>query len=74
MIREIIRPTSKKLVYNLPKEYINKEIEIIIFPFSEIKQQSKQKTENNFIDKLSSNPIALDKSKSFFSRDEANER
>ena len=74
MIREIIRPTSKKLVYTLPSAYINKDIEIIIFPFSEIKSHVKKNRHKGFIENLALNPRALVKKQSFFTRDEANER
>ena len=75
MIREILRPTSRKLTYNLPKEYINKEIEIIIFPFTEtISTVKKHKQNRGFIDNLASKPISVEKKISFFTREEANER
>ncbi len=34
MLREIIRPTSENYNIHIPKEYINKEIEILILPFT----------------------------------------
>lgn len=34
MIREIIRPSSSNYNIHIPEEYINKEIEILILPFS----------------------------------------
>lgn len=34
MIREIIRPSSNNYNIHIPEEYINKEIEILILPFS----------------------------------------
>ncbi len=32
MIREIIRPQGKTYTINIPEEYINKEVEIIMLP------------------------------------------
>jgi len=34
MIREIIRPSSNNYTIHIPEEYINKEVEILVFPFS----------------------------------------
>jgi len=34
MYREIIVPTSQKYILNIPKEYIDQEIEILVLPFS----------------------------------------
>lgn len=34
MIREIIRPTTNSYNITIPEEYINKEIEILVLPFS----------------------------------------
>ncbi len=36
MIREIVRTQNEKLVINIPKEYIGKDLEILIFSGSEI--------------------------------------
>ncbi len=33
MIREIIRPKSQEYTVRLPKEYLNREVEILILPF-----------------------------------------
>ena len=32
MVREIIEPNSTKFILNLPKEYVNTKLEIIIVP------------------------------------------
>ena len=32
MIREITRPQTTQHIINIPKEYIDKEIEILVFP------------------------------------------
>ena len=34
MIREILRPNSNNLTISIPNEYINQEIEFIMFPLS----------------------------------------
>ena len=34
MVREIIRPLSNNYNIHIPEEYINKEVEILILPFS----------------------------------------
>jgi len=34
MVREIIRPLSNNYNIHIPDEYINKEVEILILPFS----------------------------------------
>ena len=34
MVREIIRPSSNNYTIHIPEEYINKEVEILIFPCS----------------------------------------
>ncbi len=36
MIREIVRTQNEKLVINIPKEYIGKDLEILIFSGNEI--------------------------------------
>jgi len=38
MIREVIKPTSGDLHIKLPDEYINKEIEFILFPLESIEK------------------------------------
>lgn len=34
MVREIIKPVSEVYNLHIPKEYINKRVEILILPFS----------------------------------------
>ena len=43
MLREIIKPTSNTYTIHLPDEYLNREIEILILPFS----RNDKKTEKN---------------------------
>ena len=49
MIREIVRPTRDKMVIDISDEYINKEVEILIFANSETK---RVKLENREFDKI----------------------
>jgi len=36
MVREIIKPTNKSINIQIPDEYINQEIEFIMFPINNI--------------------------------------
>jgi len=38
MIREIIKPQQTKIIINIPENYINKEIEFIMFPLQKDKK------------------------------------
>jgi len=49
VIREIVRPTSDKIFIDIPDEYINKEVEILIFAISETK---RARLENGELDKI----------------------
>ena len=42
MLREIIRPTSKSYNIQIPEEYINTEVEILVLPFSNKKIKSNK--------------------------------
>lgn len=55
MIREIIKPTSNHYDIAIPKEYINKEIEILILPISEIKIVNNKTNQNNNLKSLLTN-------------------
>lgn len=35
MLREIIKPESESYILHIPKEYIDKEVEILVLPFEE---------------------------------------
>ncbi len=35
MIRKIIKPQKNQIILNIPENYINKEVELIIFPIKE---------------------------------------
>jgi len=39
MYREIIKVTSEDYMIKIPKEYLNQEVEILVFPFSYIKKE-----------------------------------
>ena len=39
MVREIIKPISEIYNLHIPKEYINKRVEILILPFSYDKEK-----------------------------------
>lgn len=42
MYREIITPINQKHTIEIPKEYLNKEVEILILPFSYLPIESKR--------------------------------
>jgi hypothetical protein len=44
MIRELIRPQNEKLIINIPKEYIDKEVEVLVFP---VPQQDDEPIQTN---------------------------
>jgi len=43
MIKEIITADSEKLVIEIPKEYIGKKLEVLIFSENEIQKTKKEK-------------------------------
>jgi len=51
MIREIIRPQTQSYIIEIPKEYLNREVEILVFPLSSTKLHSDQR--DNIITKTS---------------------
>ena len=36
MLRQIIKPTSEHYDLHIPKEYLNREVEILVLPFESI--------------------------------------
>jgi hypothetical protein len=46
MIREILRPNSNNFTISIPSEYINQEIEFIMFPLKKDKIVKNKKTKN----------------------------
>ena len=46
MYREIITPTDQNNMIQIPKEYWNEQVEILVFPLNETAQSVKQKKKN----------------------------
>ncbi len=44
MIREILKPKGEELVIHIPKEYVHKEVEVLVFPLSENESKTARKT------------------------------
>lgn len=42
MLREIIRPSKRQIQIDLPQEYVDKEIEILVLPFFEMEFPGKK--------------------------------
>ncbi len=68
MLREIIKPTTENYILHIPKEYINKRIEILVLPIED-------EFENNHYQLWSSNELEMIgkigfSSKSFIEDDE----
>jgi len=49
MVREIIIPKSENHYVSIPKEYINKKIEILILPFENPTEDTSQTTEQGIL-------------------------
>ena len=43
MIREIIKPQQNQIILNIPDDYVNKEVEFIVFPLEEKKEYKTKK-------------------------------
>jgi len=76
MIIQRMIPRNNTFQINIPSDYINREIEIIIFSRKEVINQFETKNNNevDFIEELINNPRHIPTKISFFSRDEANAR
>ena len=76
MIIQRMIPRNNTFQINIPSDYINREIEIIIFSRKEVINQFETKNNNeaDFIEELINNPRHIPAEVSFFSRDEANAR
>jgi hypothetical protein len=48
MLREIIKPSSEKYMIQIPKEYIDKEVEILVLPFVYEDNIKTKKVKNKF--------------------------
>jgi len=46
MIREIIKPQQNQIILNIPENYIDKEIELLMFPIDEYKNSNKKSKSN----------------------------
>jgi len=44
--REIIKPTTQRHMIEIPKEYLNQEVEILVLPFSYYQKDKKRKLKN----------------------------
>lgn len=49
MIREIVTPKSENYYINIPKEYINKKVEILVLPFETSIENRSKKTEQDIL-------------------------
>ncbi len=52
MIREFVKSKSNKLVIDLPKEYINKNLEILIFSNNEVEKYTRNSKSNEPIEEF----------------------
>ncbi len=41
MLREIIRPSERQLKIDIPEEYINKEVEVLVLPLFEMDKSNE---------------------------------
>jgi hypothetical protein len=46
MIREIVKPKNQDFVIHLPDEYLNQELEILVFPINTKKEKNSSITSN----------------------------
>ena len=69
MVRIIITPDNQTISFDVPKDYIRRQIEIIAFAKDEIRDQ-----EPVINKKVSFNALAIDTLGYKLNRDEANER
>ena len=67
MLRQVMIPNEKNSTISIPSEYYGMEVEILIFPFNDIKPNQNNDALNNSFDK---NLFSFDKYK--FDRNEAN--
>ena len=69
MIRTVIIPQKQTISFDVPKDYVGKQIEVIAFSSDE-GMQKKQPS----LKKVSFNALSIDTKGYKFNRDEANER
>lgn len=53
MVREIIKPISEIYNLHIPKEYINKRVEILILPFTYNEKKKESNLDNDIFTKTS---------------------
>jgi len=68
MIRTVFTPQNDNFVFPVPTEYIGKELEMIVFPTSDILSESLPPKKTTF------NTISIDTRQYKFNREEANAR
>lgn len=51
MLREIVRPKDRHLKIDIPQEYIDQEIEILVLPLFEVDSSSKEE-DNGYDEEL----------------------
>ncbi|MGD9718596.1 MAG: hypothetical protein AB7U24_05085 [Sulfurimonadaceae bacterium] len=61
MLREIIKPTSELYSIHIPKEYLNRDVEILVLPFS---YNEKHITENEHTEDIFAKTSGILKSRS----------
>lgn len=69
MIRTIITPQDQRVFFDIPKDYVGKQIEVIAFAKDEGMQEKKQRSKD-----VSFNALSIDTKSYKFNRDQANER
>ena len=69
MIRTIIIPNTQTVTFNIPEDYIGKEVEVIAFAKNE---ETDTKESNG--KQVSFNTLSIDTKNFKFNRNEANER
>jgi len=68
MIRTVFTPQNDNFVFPVPTEYIGKELEMIVFPTSDILSKLSSSKKATF------NTISIDTRQYKFNREEANAR
>jgi len=69
MVRTTITPSTQTVVFDIPKDYVGKELEVIAFAKNEGSQTKDLSTK-----KVSFDALSIDTKNFKFDREEANER
>jgi len=69
MVRTTITPSTQTVVFDIPKDYVGKELEVIAFAKNEGSQTKDLSTK-----KVSFDALSIDTKNFKFNREEANER